>query len=92
MQYIAFDSHKRYTLASVERPSGARVREARLAHERGALRRFPARCEAGSPVAVETIGSWYWIADEIEQTGCRPRLVHARKAKVMMGQLKELIS
>ena len=39
----------------------------------------------GSPVAVETIGNWYWIVDEIEQAGMVPRLVHARKAKMMFG-------
>ena len=36
-------------------------------------------------MAVETIGNWYWIVDEIEAAGMVPRLVHARKAKVMMG-------
>ena len=39
----------------------------------------------GSPVVVEMIGNWYWITDEIEQAGMKPRLVHARKAKAMMG-------
>jgi hypothetical protein len=29
-------------------------------------------------VAVETIGNWYWIVDEIEAAGCLPRLVHAQ--------------
>jgi hypothetical protein len=37
MQYIAFDAHKHYTLASVARPNGQVVREQRIAHERGAL-------------------------------------------------------
>ena len=59
MEYIAFDAHKRYTLASVVRPDGRLVREQRIAHERGALREFLERCEPGSPVAVETIGNWY---------------------------------
>ena len=72
-EYIAFDAHKRYTLASVVRPDGQRVREQRIAHERGALRSFLERCERGSPVAVETIGNWYWIVDEIEAAGCLPR-------------------
>ena len=89
MQYIAFDSHKRYTLASVERADGRRIREQRIAHERGAVRRFLAECEPGSAVAVETIGSWYWLVDEIEAAGCRPRLVHARKAKLMMGMVNK---
>jgi hypothetical protein len=75
MEYIAFDAHKHYTLASVARPDGRLVREQRLPHERGALQQFRARCEPGSPVAVETIGNWYWIVDEIEAAGCVPKLV-----------------
>jgi hypothetical protein len=86
MEYIAFDAHKRYTRASVARPDGRLVREQRIPHERGALQQFLARCEHGSPVAVETIGNWYWIVvDEVEAAGCVPKLVHARKAKLMMG-------
>ncbi len=34
MEYIAFDSHKRYTLASVVRPDGGLVREHPIPHER----------------------------------------------------------
>ena len=87
MEYIAFDAHKRDTLASVARSDGGLVREQRIPHERGALQQFLERCEHGSPVAVETIGNWYWIVDEIEAAGCVPRLVHARKAKLMMGEI-----
>jgi transposase len=87
MEYIAFDAHKHYTLASVARPDGRLVRERRLAHERGALQQVLAHCEPGSPVALETVGNWYWIVDEIEGAGCLPKLVHARKAKLMMGQI-----
>ena len=89
MEYIAFDAHKHYTLASVARPDGQLVREQRIPHERGALQQFLARCEPGSPVAVETIGNWYWIVDEIEAAGCVPKLVHARKAKLMMGEINK---
>src|SRR5215813_12763254 len=89
MEYIAFDAHKHYTLASVARPDGQLVCEQRLPHERGALQQFLARCEPGSPVAVETIGNWYWIVDEIEAAGCVPKLVHARKAKLMMGEINK---
>src|SRR5262249_13812232 len=84
----AFDAHKRYTLASVVRPDGRLVREQRIAHERRALREFLERCGRGSPVAVETIGNWYWIIDEIEAAACVPRLV-ARKAKLMMGEINK---
>jgi transposase len=89
MEYIAFDAHKHYTLASVARADGHVVREERIAHDRGALHEFLRGRERGAPVAVETVGNWYWIVDEIEAAGCRPKLVHARKAKLMMGAINK---
>lgn len=89
MEYIAFDSHKKYTLARVEKPDGTQVRECRIEHDRGAITAFLRTVEPGSWVAVETIGNWYWIVDEIEAAGCRPRLVHARKAKLMMATVNK---
>lgn len=85
MQHIAFDSHKHYTLACVQEVTGTVECERRIEHERGAIRRCLAGFDAGSPVAVETIGNWYWIVDEIEEAGKVPHLVHAREAKLMMG-------
>ncbi len=89
MQYIAFDSHKRYTLASVEDHATGAIVDKRSEHERGALTAFLSECEPGSPVAVETIGNWYWIVDEIEAAGMKPQLVHARKAKMMLASSKK---
>lgn len=89
MQIIAFDSHKRYTLASVETKNGQLVIEQRIKHERGSIIEFLSDRQAGSPVAVETIGNWYWIIDEIEQAGMKPLLVHARKAKLMLGSVNK---
>jgi len=90
MQYIAFDSHKHYTLASVESVQAPGViREQRIPHQRGAIAQFLRQCEPGSPVAIETIGNWYWIVDEIEQAGMRPQLTHARQAKLMLGSINK---
>ena len=89
MQYIALDAHKRYTLASVEEVQGGRPRETRIAHEPRMLKGFLGHFDEGSPVAVETVGNWYWIVDEIEEAGMVPFLVHARKAKVMMGNVNK---
>src|SRR6516162_124880 len=89
MEYIAFDAHKHYTVASVERPTGEVLRETRLAHHRGAIRDFLEQWTPGSPVAVETVGNWYWLVDEIEEAGMVPRLVHARKAKLMSGMINK---
>ena len=85
MENIAFDSHKRCTLCVVEDKRGNFITEARIEHERGKIREFLQHYSPGSPAAVETIGNWYWIVDEIEQAGLKPRLVHARKARVMSG-------
>ena len=85
MNRIAFDSHKHYTLASVEDLSGSILFEGRLSHHPGVFRSFLAQWDSGSPVALETIGNWYWIVNEIEQAAMVPQLTHARKAKIMMG-------
>lgn len=85
MLNIAFDSHKRYTLCLVEDSAGRVLEETRIEHEPGRISDFLRRFPSGSSVAVETIGNWYWIVDEIEAAGHRPLLVHARKAKMMMG-------
>jgi len=60
---IAFDSHKRYTLASVETKDGQIIKDERISHSRGNIAGFLSGYQRGSPVAVETIGNWYWIID-----------------------------
>jgi len=40
-------------------------------------------------VAVEATGNWYWVVEEIEQAGLVPKLVHPRKAKLMMGLINK---
>jgi transposase len=89
MEFISFDSHKRYTVSIVEDKHGRIMDEARIQHVPGALCGYLGRFTPGSPVAVETIGNWYWIVDEIEAAGMKPLLVHARKAKLMSGNVNK---
>jgi transposase len=84
-EYIAFDSHKRYTWVDRQDHSTKKNSCHRLEHAPGAVREYLNGCEPGTPVAVEATGNWYWIIDEIEQAGLQPQLVHPRKAKLMMG-------
>ena len=84
-EYIAFDSHKRYTWVDRQDHSTGKSRGYRLEHAPGAVRDYLEGCEPGTAVAVEATGNWYWIIDEIEQAGLVPQLVHPRKAKLMMG-------
>jgi transposase len=88
-EYIAFDSHKRYTWVERQNCSTGQARCHRLEHAPGAVRDYLSGCEPGTAVAVEATGNWYWIIDEIEQAGMQPRLVHPRKAKLMMGQINK---
>jgi hypothetical protein len=70
-----------------EGSTGEAPRETRLAHSRGAIRTLLEEWTRGSPVAVETVGNWYWPVDEIEASGMVPRLVHARKVKLTSGMI-----
>ena len=89
MEYIALDVHKKYTWARVENTQGDRLYESRLAHTHGTIKNFVHRWSQGSPVAVETVGNWYWVVDEIEAGGGKPQLVNARLAKLMMGSVNK---
>lgn len=89
MEYIALDVHKHYTWARVENEKGNKLYECRLAHARGTIENFTRRWSAGSPVAVETVGNWYWVVDEIEAGAGKPQLVNARLAKLMIGSVNK---
>lgn len=89
MEYIALDVHKKYTWARVESEKGDRLFECRLAHDRGTIKNFVRRWSPGIPVAVETVGNWYWVVDEIEAGKGKPQLVNARRAKLMMGSVNK---
>lgn len=84
-EYIAFDVHRHYTWATVETQQGQVLKEGKVMHEAGALKAFLERqCQPGGAVAVETVGNWYWVVEEIEAAGFKPLLVNARKAKHRM--------
>ncbi len=65
---------------------GNLLAQRRVDHQPGAIRAFLEGLPEGTPVALESVGNWYWIADEIEAAGCLPLLTHAAKAKVMIPQ------
>lgn len=88
-EYIALDCHKHYTLAERQDAASGRVVQRRIEHRRGAIADYLRPWAAGNPVALEATGNWYWIVQEIEQAGGSPRLVHPRKAKLMMGLINK---
>jgi transposase len=78
-------AHGVYSFASVENSEDGRITETRIEHRPGAIAKFLGMCRPGSPVALDTVGNWYGIADEIKRAGMVPRLVHAHRAKVMIA-------
>src|SRR3990170_8352766 len=82
---VGCDAHKRYSVFAVCDGKGKVLDRVRVNHERGAIQGFLSEFPSGTPVALETVGNWYWIVDEIEFAGCVPLLAHAGKAKAMMG-------
>src|SRR3990170_1048116 len=82
---VGCDAHKRYSVFAVCDGKGKVLDRVRVNHERGAIQGFLSQFPSGTPVALETVGNWYWIVDEIEVAGCVALLAHAGKAKAMMG-------
>jgi transposase len=89
MEIIALDAHKRYSQVCVQSKDGQILCEKRIDHGKGEIKRFLSNWSAGDQVAIETVGNYYWIVDEIEQAGMEPRLVHAHKAKLMIGSVNK---
>jgi len=86
---VGCDAHRRYSQFAVLDRDGRLSQQIRVDHEPGAIQAFLEDMPEGTPVALETVGNWYWIADEIEAAGCVPLLTHAAKAKVMMGNVNK---
>jgi len=88
-EFISLDAHKRYSWMEREEVKSRKIRHARIEHAPGAIRQGLEGRQKGTPVAIEAMGNWYWIVDEIEQAGLEPKLVHPRKAKLMMGLINK---
>ena len=84
---VGCDAHKHYSFFTVLDAVGRAKHRVRVEHQRGAIREFLSQFPPGTPVALETVGNWYWIVDEIEAAHCVPWLAHAAKAKSMMGHV-----
>ena len=82
---VACDAHKHYSLFAVRDAAGQIVQRTRVNHAPGAIRAFLSQFPPGTPVALETVGNWYWIVDQIEEAGCLPLLAHAHSAKLRMA-------
>lgn len=86
MIYAGCDAHKHYSVFALANDKGPIGRPVRVEHNRAIFRRFLEDLPERTTIAVETIGSWYWLIDAMEEAGHNPILADARKAKARMGQ------
>src|SRR5512146_3018134 len=83
-QFIGCDAHKKFSVFASIDETGAYGRTVRVGHDREVFRKYLQELPAGSEIALETSGCYYWIVDEMEQAGHHPRLAHALTAKRRM--------
>jgi len=76
-QFIGCDAHKEFSVFVSIDEKGVYGRTVRVGHDREVLRKFLGQLPAGSQIALETSGCYYWMVDAMEQAGHRPRLAHA---------------
>lgn len=88
--YIGCDAHKKYSVFTGLSESGEILPAKRVEHkDKKQYRAYLETLPAGSRIAIESIGNWYWMVDEMEKAGHQPLLVNAGKAKLMMGQINK---
>jgi hypothetical protein len=85
-QFIGCDAHKKYSIFSSIAEKGETGRAVRVSHDLKVFRKHLEQLPAGSPIAVESSGHWYWLIDEVELAGHEPHLVNAGEAKRRMGK------
>lgn len=87
--YTGCDAHKKYSVFTTISEAGEIFPAKRVEHDRQKFRSFLETLPTGSCIAIESVGNWYWLVDEMEKAGHKPSLVHAGKAKLMMGNINK---
>jgi transposase len=85
-QFIGCDAHKKYSVFVAVNERGEASQEVRVGHDREQYRRYLEQLPAGSHIALEASGHYYWMVDEREAAGHHPRLTHPLEAKKRMGK------
>jgi len=83
-KYIGCDAHTRYSIFVSLREDGGCDPAVRIEHNELEMERYLKQLPAGTPVALESSGNWYWLVRAMEEAGLDPRLAHALEAKKRM--------
>jgi transposase len=83
-KYIGCDAHARYSMMAVLNEDGRWEPPVRVEHNDLEMERYLKQLPAGTPVALESSGNWYWLVRAMEEAGLEPRLAHALEVKKRM--------
>lgn len=83
-QFIGCDAHKKFCVFASMNERGEYGPALRVGHDREQMGEYLAKLPAGSQIALETSGCYYWLVDAMEEAGHVPRLAHALTAKRRM--------
>jgi transposase len=87
--YTGDDAHKEYSVFITMDDTGKIAGADRVTHDRETYRQYLRTLPAGTPIAIESVGNWYWMIEEMEKAGLRPLLTNPKKAKLMMGMINK---
>jgi transposase len=88
-QFIGCDAHKKYSVFVALGESGLEGRVERVGHDLASIRKYLGGIATGSSIALEAGGTYYWLVQEIERAGHRPRLAHPLECRRRMGSKKK---
>ena len=83
-KYIGCDMHKKFSVFVTMDERGRVEAPFKVANDSLELQAYVRSLAAGTPVAVEASGGWYWFVDVLEEAGLDVRLVHPLEAKKRM--------
>lgn len=81
---LSGDAHKKFSLFIAMNQEGHYGKPLRVPHDREQMRAFLEALPAGSRIALETSGSYYWLVEEMERAGHQAQVAHALTAKRRM--------
>jgi transposase len=87
--YIGDDAHKKYSMFRAVDEKGNVGSPERVTHDKELYKKYLTTLPPCSPIAIESVGNWYWMIEAMEKAGHKPILVNPKKAKLLMGNINK---
>jgi transposase len=87
---IGCDAHKHFSVFFSVDQQGKASRPVRVEHDHDLYCEYLRSLPAGSEIALEATGHWYWIVDAMEEAGHHPHLANPFEAKRRMAKSNKI--